>query len=458
MKDTTRKDTGFWLLDSGNRTSTSRNPASRIILLILLTLSLSCHAQWKYEPTPENKQTREWFEEARFGLFIHWGVYSQLGDGEWVMNNQRIPVKAYEKLPAFFNPIEFNPKEWVQMAKDAGMKYITITSKHHDGFAMYDSKVSDYDIVDRTPYKKDVLKMLADECRAQGIKLFFYHSQLDWHHPDYFPRGNTGNDYTGRPESGDWYKYLDYMDAQLAELLTNYGPIAGIWFDGMWDKKDADWRLEKTYKLIHQLQPAALVGSNHHRPPYPGEDFQMFEKDLPGHNTTGFSPEQKIGELPKETCETINNSWGFNLQDAKNKSEKELIQYLVKSAGYGANFLLNVGPMPSGKIQPEHTALLKQMGDWLKINGETIYGTKGGPLSAREWGVMTQKGNKYYIHILNWQDETLTLPKLGKKVVSAKLFSDKSTVKFQENEFGVSVIVPKNKWKEIDTIVELEVK
>jgi alpha-L-fucosidase len=416
------------------------------------------HAQWKYTPTPENLKTREWFEEARFGLFIHWGVYSQLGDGEWVMNNQRIPIKTYEKLPAFFNPVEFNAKEWVQMVKDAGMKYITITSKHHDGFAMYDSKISNYDIVDRTPYKKDVLKMLADECQAQGIKLFFYHSQLDWHHPDYFPRGNTGAGYTGREEKGDWFKYLDYMDAQLAELLTNYGPLGGIWFDGMWDKKDADWRLEKTYKLIHQLQPAALVGSNHHVAPFEGEDFQMFEKDLPGHNTTGFSPDQKIGEIPKETCETINNSWGFNLQDARNKSRKDLIQYLVKSAGYGANFLLNVGPMPNGKIQPEHVALLKEMGDWLKVNGETIYASKGGPLSAREWGVTTQKGNKIYLHILNWHDETLTIPKLGKKVVSAKLFKDKRALKFQENDFGVSVNVPKGNWDEVDTIVEIEVK
>lgn len=431
---------------------------SFITFTLALAISTAVCAQGMYEPSPENIKTREWFEGARFGLFIHWGVYSQLGDGEWVMNNQRIPVKTYEKLPDFFNPIEFNAKEWVQLAKDAGMKYITITSKHHDGFAMYDSKVSDYDIVDRTPYKKDVLKMLADECQVQGIKLFFYHSQLDWHHPDYFPRGNTGNGYTGRPENGDWYKYLDYMDAQLTELLTGYGPIAGIWFDGMWDKKDADWRLEKTYKLIHQLQPAALIGSNHHRPPYDGEDFQMFEKDLPGHNTTGFAPEQQIGSLPKETCETINNSWGFNLQDAGNKSEKALIQYLVKAAGYGANFLLNVGPMPNGKIQPEHVALLKQMGAWLKINGETIYNTKGGPLSARDWGVMTQKGNKYYVHILNWQDETLTFPSLGKKVISARMFGDRSAIKFADNEFGVTLKVPKNRMNEIDTIVELEVK
>lgn len=418
----------------------------------------NAQAPWQYTPTPENLKTRQWFEEARFGLFIHWGVYSQLGDGEWVMNNQRIPIKTYEKLPAFFNPIGFDPKEWVQMVKDAGMKYITITSKHHDGFAMFDSKISDYDIVDRTPYKKDVLKMLSEECQRQGIGLFFYHSQLDWHHPDYFPSGNTGQGYTGREERGDFNKYLDYMDAQLTELLTNYGPVAGIWFDGMWDKKDADWRLERTYKLIHQLQPAALVGSNHHRTPYAGEDFQMFEKDLPGHNTTGFAPEQQVGQLPKETCETINNSWGFNLQDARNKSIKDLIQYLVKSAGYGANFLLNVGPMPDGKIQPEHVALLKQMGDWLKVNGETIYSTRGGPLSAREWGVTTQKDNKVWLHILDWQDETLTIPRLGKKVVSATLFSDKSKLKFVENDFGVSVIVPKEKMSEVDTIVEIVVR
>jgi alpha-L-fucosidase len=435
-------------------------PITRLsILLILFSVHLlPAMAQEKYQPTPENMKSREWFQDAKFGLFIHWGVYSVLGDGEWVMNQQQIPVKTYEKIPSFFNPTQFNPVEWVQMAKDAGMKYITITSKHHDGFAMYDSKVSNYDIVESTPYGKDVLKMLADECRKQGIKLFFYHSQLDWHHPDYFPRGFTGGSWTGREEKGDMNKYLDYMDTQLAELLTNYGDVAGIWFDGMWDKKDADWRIEKTYKLIHQLQPAALVGSNHHRAPYEGEDFQMFEKDLPGHNTTGFSPEQKIGDLPKETCETINNSWGFNLKDERNKSRKELIQYLVKSAGYGANFLLNVGPMPNGKIQPEHTELLKQMGDWTKVYGETVYGTRGGPLSAREWGVMTQKGNKIYMHILNWQDETLTLPKLGKKVVSAKLFLDKSAVKFMENEFGLSIQVPKAKMNDVDTVVELEVK
>jgi alpha-L-fucosidase len=357
----------------------------------LVLLARLLFAPESYQPTAENLKNREWFQQAKFGLFIHWGVYSVLGDGEWVMNNQQIPIKTYEKLPAFFNPTGFDAKAWVKMAKDAGMKYITITSKHHDGFAMWDSKISDYNVVKKTPYAKDILKMLADECRKEGIKLFFYHSQLDWHHPDYYPRGFTGGEFTGRPERGDMNKYLDYMDAQLTELLTNYGEIAGIWFDGMWDKKDAEWRLDKTYKLIHQLQPGALVGSNHHRAPYAGEDFQMFEKDLPGYNTTGFAPEQQIGTLPRETCETINNSWGFNLKDDRHKSRKDLIQYLVKAAGYDANFLLNVGPMPNGKIQPEHHELLSQVGDWLKRNGETIYGTRGGPLTARDWGVTTQK-------------------------------------------------------------------
>jgi alpha-L-fucosidase len=430
---------------------------TRWIVLFSLVV-VGAKGQSDYRPTAENLKSREWFQEARFGLFIHWGVYSVLGDGEWVMNNERIPIRAYEKIPTFFNPTQFDPAEWVQLAKEAGMKYITITSKHHDGFAMFNSKVSDYNIVKSTPYGKDVLKMLADECHRQGIKLFFYHSQLDWHHPDYFPRGQTGGSWTGREERGDMNRYLDYMDAQLSELLTGYGDIAGIWFDGMWDKKDADWRLEKTYGLIHRLQPAALVGSNHHRAPYPGEDFQMFEKDLPGNNTTGFAPEQKVGDIPKETCETINNSWGFNLTDSHFKSKKELIQYLVHAAGYDANFLLNVGPMPNGKIQPEQVALLRQMGEWTRKNGESIYGTRGGPLSPREWGVTTQKGNTVYLHILHWQDETLTLPPIGKRITSARLFSDKSPVKFRENEFGLSLQIPKGKQDDIDTIVELEVK
>jgi alpha-L-fucosidase len=428
---------------------------SKFLIVLLFMVSFSAFSQKDYVPTPENLAARTWFQDAKFGLFIHWGVYSVLGDGEWVMNQQRIDKATYEKLPAFFNPVSFNAAEWVKMVKDAGMQYITITSKHHDGFCMWDTKLTDWNIVKRTPYGKDVMKQLADECHKQGIKLFFYHSHLDWYQENYYPRGGTGNS-SGRPNKGDWYSYLDYMDAQLSELLTNYGEIAGIWFDGWWDKKDADWRLDKTYSLIHKHQPAALIGNNHHQAPKPGEDFQMFEKDLPGHNTTGFSDESQVGALPLETCETMNGAWGFNLMDHNYKSTKQLVQYLVKAAGYNANFLLNVGPMPNGKIQPEFVKTLGEMGNWMKTYGETIYGTRGGPVFPKNWGVSTIKENKVYIHIMNPEDESILMPELTKKIKKAYLFDDQSKVVFKQDDFGTTIKVPADKRKEFDTIVVLE--
>lgn len=427
----------------------------KLFIPFLLIVVLSANAQTTYTPAPENLEAREWFQDAKFGLFVHWGVYSLLGDGEWVMHQQKIDKKTYEKLPDFFNPINFDPKEWVAMAKAAGMKYITITSKHHDGFAMFDSKLTDWDIVDRTPYKKDVLKMLADECRKEGIKLFFYHSHLDWYQDNYYPLGRTGQA-SGRPDKGDWYKYLDFMDGQLTELLTNYGDIGGIWFDGFWDKKDADWRLEKTYKLIHSLQPATLISNNHHQAIIPGEDFQAFEKDLPGHNTTGFSGESEIGNLPLETCETMNHSWGFNLQDKNYKSTKDLIQYLVKAAGYNSNFLLNVGPMPDGKIQPEFIQTLKEMGAWTDKYGETIYGTRGGPVAPKTWGVTTQKDNKIYVHVLNAEDNNLLIPDFGKKIKSISVFDTAAKLKYKQDSFGITISLPSD-MDEIDTIIVIEI-
>jgi alpha-L-fucosidase len=413
-------------------------------------------AQSFERPGDPNLRARRWFQDAKFGLFIHWGVYSILGDGEWVMNNRKIPITDYEKLPSQFNPIAFDPAEWVALAKAAGMKYITITSKHHDGFAMFDSKVSGYDIVERTPYKKDVLKMLADECHRQGIKLFFYYSQLDWHHPDYFPRGFTGRE-AGRPDKGDWPKYIDYMNAQLRELLTGYGEVGGIWFDGWWDRPEADWRLEETYKLIHDLRPSALIGSNHHRRPLPGEDFQMFEKDLPGANTAGFNKDSEIGNLPLETCETMNNSWGFNITDRKYKSTRELIQYLARAAGNNANFLLNVGPMPNGKIQPEFVSRLREVGNWIGKNGEAIYGTRGGPVSPRLWGVTTQKEDRVYVHVLDWNfSDSLWLP-LPARVRSAKFLKDGSKAEFVQAGNGVLLnAIPKSAVDEYDTVIVLE--
>ncbi|MEX2604806.1 MAG: alpha-L-fucosidase, partial [Gracilimonas sp.] len=391
---------------------------SLIVVLSLVFFTSKIHAQPDYVPAPENLENRDWFQDAKFGLFIHWGPYSVLGVHEWVMETQKIDKQTYEKLGDFFNPVNFDPAEWVAMAKDAGMKYITITAKHHDGFAMYDSDLTDWDIVDRSTYGKDILKQLAEACRKEGIKLFFYYSQLDWNHPDYYPRGQTGES-TGRPESGNWDKYIDYMNGQLSELLTNYGDVAGIWFDGWWDKPDANWRLQETYKLIHELQPGAMIGSNHHKAPKPGEDFQMFEKDLPGHNTAGYSEDAIIGDLPLETAETMAHNWGFSLQDKSYKSTNELIRYLVKAAGYNSNFLLNVGPMPNGKIQPEFVKTLEEVGNWTRKYGATIYGTRGGPIDPQVWGVTTQKDEKIYVHILNWQAKNFLLPKLEDKTIES---------------------------------------
>lgn len=436
------------------------------LFLVLFVLCNGIVAQEKYVPSKENLEAREWFQDARFGMFIHWGVYSILGDGEWVMNNQNIPVERYELLPTFFNPQQFDAKEVVSLAKKAGMKYITITTKHHDGFAMYDSKVSDYNIVKATPYGKDVFRMLEQECEKQGIKLFAYYSQLDWHHPDYFPRGRTGKK-TGRPESGNWNDYLDYQNTQIKEIAENYN-IAGFWFDGWWDQQDKsdknnlkktfeDWKLEDTYNMIHEVNPALLVGNNHHVLPFEGEDFQMFEKDLPGKNTTGFGGTE-IGTLPLETCETINHSWGFNLQDGSHKSEKELIQYLVKAAGNGANFLLNVGPMPNGKIQEEHKERLLAMGTWIEKNGETVYGTQAGPVYVENEIVSTQKGKKVYLHILNPEKSEITIDNFSERIGKAVMFSDKSNVKYHLKKGQLKLVVPTDKFDETDTIIEITLR
>jgi alpha-L-fucosidase len=448
--------------------------------LLLAVPAAAVAAEQPYEPSPENLKAREWFQDAKFGLFIHWGVYSVLGDGEWVMNNRKMTVAEYEKLPARFNPTEYDPAAWVKLAKDAGMKYITITSKHHDGFAMWDSKVSDWTISKRTPYKKDVLKMLADECHKQGIRLFFYHSHLDWHHPDYYPRGQTGHN-TGRPNKGDFNKYLDYMDAQLEELLTDYGPIAGIWFDGWWDqqvpkekrgadpkKTLVDWRLRRTYDLIHKLQPACLVGNNHHVAPFPGEDFQMFEKDLPGSNTAGFNTESKPSTLPLETCETMNNAWGYNKNDKAYKSTKDLVHYLVKSAGMSANFLLNVGPMPNGKIQPEFVSHLKEIGEWMKKNGESICATRGGPVPPEKWGVTTQSrdGNRVYVHVLDPKVSSIKVKELARFFGgSAHRLGDTSGAPAQNtgdrvalSKDGFLILELRGPRDPIDTIIVLESK
>ena len=433
-----------------------------IIVLMFLNLYLAL-GQNGYTPSPENLENRAWFQDAKFGLFIHWGVYSTLGDGEWVMQQQKIKTDRYELLPDFFNPQKFDAEAWVKLAKAAGMKYITITTKHHDGFAMYDSKISDYNIVDDTSYGKDIFRMLEEACKKEGIKLFAYYSQLDWHHPDYYPRGKTGQD-LGRPESGNWQDYITYQNAQIKELAENYD-IAGFWFDGYWDQNDLkkagkpyeDFDLEETYKIIHGVNPGLLIGNNHHLAPIAGEDFQMFEKDLPGKNTAGFSEGSQIGNLPLETCETINHSWGFNLQDDHHKSTKELIQYLIKAAGNNANFLLNIGPMPNGAIQKEHKERLKELGAWMEINGESIYNTRGGEYQT-EHMVSTKKSKILYLHILDKEVTSVSIPEFKDKIKDVVYFSDATPVNYTLRKGTLSFEIDSDYLNDLDTIIKITLK
>lgn len=429
-------------------------------------------AELPYQPSQENLAARRRFREASFGVFIHWGVYSVLGRGEWVMNKEGISAAEYEKLCDEFNPTKFDAEEWVSLFKKAGAKYIVITSKHHDGFAMYDSRMGDWDIADRTKFGRDPLKELADECARQDMMLFFYHSHLDWHHPDYFPRGLTGHT-ARRPDSGDFEKYLAYMDGQLAELLGGrYGNVAGIWFDGWWDQqskrfdgtKDADpratrldWHLRRTYNLIHQLQPACLVGNNHHVAPFAGEDFQMFERDLPGQNQGGHSPDAVIGDLPLETCDTINEAWGYNASDKNFKSPRELIHYLVRAAGNDANFLLNVGPKPDGTIDEESAARLLAIGEWLVANEASLGGTRGGPVSPQAWGACTQLSDKVYLHILEpteAQEGWLILPGTEDlELTELKLFPSRESIRSRKNRSNWLEVKLPAEVDAIDTII-----
>ena len=440
------------------------------ITLCLLFLSISWTAiiAQTYTPTEGNLKNRKEFQDDKFGMFIHFGPYSVLGNGEWIMTNQNIKVSEYGRLINVFNPQDFDAKKWVGIAKTAGMKYITFTTRHHDGFSNFDTKLSDWKITN-THFKRDLLKELSDECHKQGIKLFCYYSLLDWTRSDYqYETGKTGQG-TGRTQKSDWESYIRFMKGQLTELLTNYGEIGGIWFDGHWDQLDNDtdktlvskvnWHYDEIYKLIHSLQPNCLISNNHHLTPIQGEDFQAFEKDLPGGNSTGFGG-QSVSQLPLETCETMNNSWGFNINDRKYKSTKDLIHYLVNAASLNANFLLNVGPMADGTIQPEFVQTLKEIGVWMDKNGNTIYGTRGNVMKPQDWGVFTAKDKTWFAHIIKTPNQTdyIFIPEMKQKIKKCYLMDSKKELKFKQLPEGTFVYLNGIKIDPIDTIIEMQIQ
>ena len=436
-----------------------------ITTLVILVALVSANAQTWYEPSPENLAAREKFQDARFGIFIHWGIYSMKADGEWSMNIQHIPYDEYRRFAAGFYPSKFNAEEWAKTFKAAGARYITITSRHHDGFSMFKSAASDYNIVDATPFKRDVIGELAEACANNGLTLNFYYSHLDWVRQDYWPRGETGK-LLQRPDGDDssWDHYISFICDQLTELLTQYGPIGCIWFDGMWDKHKGEpdqgevWQLRRQYDLIHKLQPACLIGNNHHLPIFEGEDIQIFEKDIPGKNTAGFSGTSKVSDsVPLETCQTIYHSWGYDINDYNYKTPEQLIRFLIQTAGKGANLLLNVGPRPDGTLPEESVNRLLAIGKWLEKCGDTIYGTDGGCVGEQSWGVTTQTGKTLYVHVLD-SAPAIFVPFKGNKLVSAVSYEDGAKIPFSQVSEGIVLTLPEKPEDQIDQIITLTFK
>ena len=359
---------------------------------------------YKYEPTAENLQARKEFEDFRFGIFLHWGIYSEFAQGEWYLDTGQLQNEEYMKAASCFYPVLFDAGEWVRAIKESGAKYITFTSRHHDGFSMWHTKESPYNIVDATPFKRDVVSELAQACKNEGIRLHIYYSLVDWMREDY-PLGESGH-YTGRTLKPDYNHYFQFMKNQMRELLCDYDGVEGIWLDGMWDHgKDPspfNWRMEEFYDYIHSLKPECLVGNNHHIEPIAGEDFQMFERDLPGENKAGYSKGQTISHLPLEMCQTMNGMWGYKVADQNYKSSRELITLLERAASKGSNLLLNIGPQPNGELPAAALERLKEIGKWMHHHGESIYGTTRG--EEYSWGVTTRKDNTIYLHILEKTD------------------------------------------------------
>lgn len=461
--------------------------SSRLLIAILICATLltfaansfgqdqKTNAQVSSLATERARDRRmKWWREARFGMFIHWGLYAvPAGEykgqrstriGEWIMEWANIPRAEYEKFATQFNPVKFNAAEWVRIAKNAGMKYIVITSKHHDGFSMYDSHVSSYDIVDSTPYHKDPIKALASEAKKQGLKFCFYYSILDWHYPSAYvdERGKdpTAGNTTTKLKPGGKEAYVAYMKAQLRELIKAYDP-AVLWFDGEWQ----DWWTEEDgedlYKYVRSLKPDIIINNRIGKGRQGMQGMNKGDREYVGDFGT---PEQQIpaNGLPGvdwESCMTMNDTWGFKYYDDNWKSPEIIIRNLIDIASKGGNYLLNVGPTSEGVIPQPSVERLAAVGKWMQANGEAIYGTTASPFPTQlSFGRATSKPGRVFLHVFDWPaDGQLHVPAWGKTVKKAYLLTDrKSALKFTESSDGILIQVPARAPDTVASVIVLE--
>jgi alpha-L-fucosidase len=441
-----------------------------LFALIVAAMAASTTPAFAQEKPADSRL--DWWREARFGMFVHWGLYAipagewpgkGTNHAEWILTTAQIPVDEYEKLAAKFNPVKFNAGPWVRMAKDAGMKYIVITSKHHDGFCLFDSEYTDYDVMS-TPFKRDIMRELSEACRKEGIVMCWYHSIMDWHHPDYLPRRGWEK---RSAEGADFSRYVAHMKNQVKELLTNYGQIGVLWFDGEWEET---WNHElgrDLYNYCRSIDPKVIINN---RVDKGRNDMAGLMK--PGDWCGDFgTPEQEIPPtgLPGvdwETCMTMNDHWGYNSRDKNFKTTEDLIRKLADIASKGGNFLLNVGPTAEGLIPPESVERLREIGAWMKTNGDSIHGTAASPFKALPWGRCTQrvidaKTTRLYLHVFEWPNGgELVVPGLASEPLACHVIAEPSKgLAFSRREDAVVIQLPSGKAPDpIDTVVALDIR
>ena len=422
--------------------------------LFAFLFALSLFAQPSQPPLSETERLA-WFKESKFGIFFHWGAYSVIGRHEWARHRFQIPQAEYDKSAKQFNPVNFKAEEWVNIAQNAGAKYMVITSKHHDGFGIFRSKVSDYDM-EITPYSGDPLKQLANASQRKGMRLGFYHSIMDWHHPDYRPR----RDWESKTPNagGNNGRYVDYMKAQIRELLTAYGDVSMMWFDGEWEHTLRDLkRDDEVYDFIRNLQPNTLINDRlYERQAGSRGDFGTPEQFVPATGVVDPSGKAALWE----SCVTINqDSWGYNKYETEFKTSRDLVRMLIEVVSKGGNLLLNVGPTPDGRIQSEFVERLEAMGRWMKVNSEAIYGTTASPFARLPFfGRATVKNNNLYLHVFEWpKDGQLRLPGIKNPVFSARILGQpNATVGIKKENDDVILTLPAEPSNDIATVIALK--
>ena len=440
---------------------------SKLLCAAALAMAATAfNAQAKYVPEKWNLEAREKFAAQRFGIFIHWGIYANYAQGEWYLQHGRLNEAAYSRMMHGFYPSKFDAREWVKTFKKAGAKYVTITSRHHDGFSMWHTKVDDGYNIANTPFKRDVIAEIAAACREEGLQLNFYYSLMDWHRKDY-PPGNAAEKVPLRGRKVDYPQYKKFMMAQVAELIDNFKP-GNIWFDGEWEhlpmqsdgtrKSTLDWGFDEIYDLIHSKK--TLVANNHHHALRDKEDLQIFERDLPGVGTHFSKDSPVVRDRPIEQCDVIqNNVWGYKIANtAEFLTAEKIIAMTARAASKGANMLMNIGPDGSGMLPAEAVTALEGCGKWFDKNGESIYNTQACGVGLGGDIVSTRRGNVLYIHFLNPEAEKFAFTVDG-EIASAVYLATGEKAKVERTASGDVVVTTKRaKDDKFDFVVRIEVK